>query len=471
MRILFADDEVQIRALALAILEEQGFQVVCAEDGSEAVDLFGRSRPDVVVVDLKMPNVDGIGVLKHVKDASPETPVIIITGHGDIAIAVETMKLGAYDFISKPFHMDDLLATVRRAAERTQLLAQVEQLKRDVRHQTSLLELMGHSALVQDLITQVDQVARSNFSVLLQGETGTGKELIARAIHRHSSRQNSPMIAIDCGAIPETLIESELFGYEKGAFTGADRRKDGSFAAADGGTIFLDEIANLPLATQGKLLRVLQERHVQPLGSTKPHPVDVRLIAASNISLEKEVRAGRFRQDLYYRLNEFIISAPALRDRREDIAHLARRFLEEARVELGGPARTFSDEALRALAAHDWPGNVRELRNVIRRAALVGHAIVGTEHLRLNEKESEAEPTSAPPLPTELPSLRTFVAQAVAEAEERLIRQALRIAAGNKAHAARMLATDYKTLLGKIKRYAIGDRDRPDKKDTELRSS
>jgi len=469
MKILFADDEAQVRALAVSILQEFGFEVLCAEDGREALEVFSRARPDVVVCDLKMPNVDGIGVLKRVKETAPDTPVIIITGHGDISVAVETMRLGAYDFIGKPFLMDHLVATIRRAAERTQLLQQVEQLKRDARHQTSLAELMGHSERVRHLITQVDQVARSNFSVLLQGETGTGKELIARAIHSQSARQNGPMIAIDCGAIPETLIESELFGYEKGAFTGADRRKDGSFAAANGGTLFLDEIGNLPLATQGKLLRALQERQVQPLGTTKVYPVDVRLIAASNAALEREVRASRFRQDLFYRLNEFTIAVPPLRERPQDIAHLARRFLEEARVELGGPARTFSDEALHALAAHEWPGNVRELRNVIRRAALVGTATISAEHLHLHEKAVAPQST---PLPSgELPTLRSVVEHAVAEAEQRLIRQALRIAAGNKAHAARMLATDYKTLLGKIKRYAIGDIEDAHRKDPEPPSS
>jgi DNA-binding NtrC family response regulator len=395
--ILFADDEPQLLALARDSLEGTGLDVICAEDGARALELFSSSHPHVVVVDLKMPRVDGVSVLRQVKKSSPETPVIVITGHGDVPVAVETMRLGAFDFISKPFHMAQLVATIKRAAERTALAEQVEQLKRDTRQRFSLEERMGRSRAIQVLMSEIAQVARSNFSVLIEGETGAGKDLVARAIHQQSRRCSAPIVAIDCGAIPDTLIESELFGYEKGAFTGADRAKAGSFAAADGGTIFLDEIGNLPPGTQGKLLRILQERIVQPLGSTRTYRIDVRVVAATNVSLEKEVRAGRFRQDLFYRLNEFSLTVPALRDRREDINHLARRFLEEARGELGSAARSFADDALRALNTYDWPGNVRELRNVIRRAALVGPNVIEALHLRLQDRESPMATVPTPP--------------------------------------------------------------------------
>jgi two-component system nitrogen regulation response regulator GlnG len=318
---------------------------------------------------------------------------------------------------------------------------------------------MGRSAAIASVIHQVSQVARSNFTVLVQGETGTGKELVARAIHQQSPRSQGPFVVVDCGAIPETLIESELFGYEKGAFTGAMRRKEGQFQLAEGGTLFLDEIGNVPLAAQAKLLRALEEREVYSLGGGRPITVDVRIIAASNVRFDEEIRAGRFRSDLYYRLSEFSIGLPPLRDRREDIAHLARRFAAEASMELRNPLRGISGEAMDVLCRYDWPGNVRELKNVVRKAALLASDIVTPDFLPpLAPARAPGRPALPAPLGEEL-SLKEAAELAVREAERSAIQQALATTKGNKSHAARLLRTDYTTLHAKMKRYGISARE------------
>jgi len=307
---------------------------------------------------------------------------------------------------------------------------------------------------MEKVVQQINQVADSPLTVLVEGETGTGKELVARAIHELSARHEKPFVAVDCGAIPDTLIESELFGYEKGAFTGAHQRKVGQFQLAEGGTLLLDEIVNLPLPTQAKLLRSLQERQVQPLGSKQPVRVDVRIIAASNIALEHEVRAGRFRQDVYYRLNEFGITLPPLRER-DDILYLANELLQEANVELGRPCRSISEAAAQVLLRYRWPGNVRELRNVIRRAILLASDVIEPEHLSV----IPVDPPSVTVLwgePVEgNSSLKEIAETAAMEAEERAIRRVLQSTGGNKSEAARLLRTDYKTLHLKIKQYGI----------------
>jgi two-component system response regulator HydG len=320
----------------------------------------------------------------------------------------------------------------------------------------SLTELMGTSSRIQKIISEVESVARYPFAVLIEGETGTGKELIARAIHRLSGRLERQFIPVDCGAIPETLIESQLFGYEKGAFTGAHQRKEGSFQVAHGGSLFLDEIANLPLSMQSKLLRTLQERQVHPLGAKYALPFNVRIIAASNVSLEKEIRAGRFRQDLYYRLSEFVVTLPPLRERVEDIQYLANCFLAEASHELRRPVSRLSEEATQLLLHYPWPGNVRELRNVMRRAALLTCDGISPEHLLALSTETCSAPPVSDPDPGQAGCcLRAIAATAAAEAEQRAIRQALQAAKGNKSAVARLLDVDYKTLHLKMKRYNI----------------
>ncbi len=459
-RILVVDDEPDMRRLLAGVLQAEGFEVITAGDGQDALDRVVAAAPAAVILDLRMPGFDGMTTLGQLKTLAPNVPVIMFTAYGEIPTAVQAMRLGAYDYLTKPFHNDDIVLTVRRAVERQALLAEVERLRGQLGEGGTLRELMGASQEIQKVIQQIQQVAGSTFTVLIQGETGTGKELVARALHQQSGRREKPFIALDCGAIPDTLIESELFGYEKGAFTGADRRKEGHFQLAEGGSLFLDEIANLPVTTQAKLLRVLQERQVQPLGGTRAVPVDVRIIAASNIPLEPEMRGGRFRQDLYYRLTEFTISLPPLRERREDIMYLAKRFVEEASMELRRPVRGISEEAVQRLTQHVWAGNARELRNVMRQAVLLSPDLIRPEHLTALAAEDPGAPAAGEPGPSVAGfSLREVGKKAAAEAERQAIRQVLQATRGNKSEAARLLRTDYKTLYLKMKHYGIRSRE------------
>ena len=451
-KILVVDDDADVRWLLSEILKADGLEVLTAEDAAIGVERARQDAPSVILIDLKLPRLDGMEALKEIKAIDPQLPVIILTACGDIRTAVQAMRLGAYDYLTKPFDNDEIVLTVQRALEQRALLAEVEDLKSQLAEGGSLKEQMGPSGEIQKVIQQVKQVAGSPFTVLIQGETGTGKELVARAIHQLSARREKPFIALDCGAIPETLIESELFGYEKGAFTGADRKKEGHFQLAQGGSLFLDEISNLPLPTQSKLLRVLQERQVRPLGGKRAVPIDVRIIAASNVSLEIEMRGGRFRPDLYYRLNEFSINLPPLRERREDILCLAKRFLEEAAMELKRPVRGISEEAAQLLLRHPWPGNARELRNVIRQVVLLSPDLIRSEHLTALDAGDPGAPSALEPGPG---SAGLSLREAAAEAERQTIRRALQAARGNKSAAARLLRTDYKTLHLKMKRYGF----------------
>ena len=395
IKILVVDDEAEIRSLLAAVLQSKGYEVVTAEDGAAALQAVPRERPAVILMDLSMPRMNGMDALPEIKRLDPEVPVIICTAHADLATAVRAMKLGAYDYLTKPFDVELLVLTLERAVERHRLHSRIEELKRQGQG-SSLAERMGGSAAIAQVIQQVAQVAESNFTVLVQGETGTGKELVARAIHQQSARRQAPFVAVDCGAIPETLVESELFGHERGAFTGAQARREGHFQLAKGGTLFLDEIGNVPLATQAKLLRALEQREVNPLGAARAVAVDARIIAATNSELEESVKAGRFRADLYYRLGEFTIALPPLRSRREDIMHLSQRFLDEVSMELRRPVRRISDEAMQVLLHHDWPGNVRELRNVVRKAALLATDVVTPEHIPALSASAPA-PAARPP--------------------------------------------------------------------------
>jgi DNA-binding NtrC family response regulator len=451
--VLCADDEPRIRELIATVLGNEGFRVVKAEDGREALSLFEADRPDLVLLDLRMPHVDGLQVLRRIKTLSPAVPVVLISGYGDIRTAVDAMRLGAYDFIEKPFLVDHLLATVARAVQRPDCSDRTSGRVGTSAAEMPLGDIWGDSRAIREVVAQIQRVARTAFTVVVSGETGTGKELVSRAIHQASDRNGRQLVAVDCGAIPENLIESELFGHERGAFTGADRKREGHFLQASGSTLLLDEIANLPLATQAKLLRALQERVIQPLGG-RPVPIDVRVIAATNISLDASVQAGRFRSDLFYRLSEFTITLPPLRERREDIPALAQRFLDETTVELSRPpGRRLSEDAIDALLHNDWPGNVRQLRNVIRRAALIGPEVIRLEDLDL----SSLSPVTAGKQPDDLPvgSLKTIADTAFSQAERRAIGDALAGAKGNKSRAARLLGIDYKTLHLKMRRYGM----------------
>jgi DNA-binding NtrC family response regulator len=443
------DDPALLDALPEALrIRMSDVTVDTADSAATALDRIAVRDYDAIVTDIKMPGMDGFALLSEIRARRPDTPTLMITGHGEHALAVGALRGGAYDFIQKPIDRDYFVTSLRRAIDMGELRRRAKE------QQLPLRWLMGPSRHMEKVVQQIKQVADSPLTILVEGETGTGKELVARAIHHLSGRRKKPFVAVDCGAIPDTLIESELFGYEKGAFTGAHQRKEGQFPLANGGTVFLDEIVNLPLPTQSKLLRALQERQVQPLGGKQPVQVDVRIIAASNLRLEQEVRTGRFRQDVYYRLNEFVIALPPLRER-DDVLHLANDFLAEASIEFGRPCREISAAAAESLLHYSWPGNVRELRNVIRRAILVASDVIDPEHLSFLPVDmaasaaprEEAAPTAA--------SLKEIADAAAADAEQHAIRRVLQDTKGNKSEAARLLRTDYKTLHLKMKQYGI----------------
>ena len=460
-RILVVDDQEDIRWLFSNLLREAGYAVSTAADGQEALQVAARQRPQLVLMDVRMPGVDGITALGRLKQGDPHLPVIMLTAYGDVPGAVQAMKLGAENYLLKPFNNEGVLLAIRRALERVALSDEVRGLRAQLESAAGLAEVMGTSPEIQKVFLQVQQVARTNFTVVLQGETGTGKELVARAIHQQSDRRDRPFLAVDCGAVPETLIESQLFGHERGAFTGADARREGDFELASRGTLFLDEVSNLPMGIQAKLLRVLQERQIRRVGGKEFITVDPRLLAASNVDLRGEVRRGRFRQDLFHRLNEFTIVIPPLRERQQDILVLAKLFLDQARMELKKPIRGISEAAGTLLQGHAWPGNVRELKNVIRRAALLCDHTIEPEHLAVL-RETACPPGSVPPLEESLQhglSFKQITRQAVAGVERQVVAQALLLTRANRREAARLLGIDEKTLRSKIRDLGIRSRE------------
>jgi DNA-binding NtrC family response regulator len=478
------DDPALLQALPEALrIRIAGLTVDTADSGAAALEQITARDYDAIVTDIKMPGMDGLEVLAEIRRHRPDTPILMITGYGELDLVVQALRAGAYDFIRKPIDRDYFVASLRRAMEARELSRRVngqqlglechlneletivEERTRELRERNKVIEsplrfLMGPNGPMKKIVEQIKQVADSPLTVLVEGETGTGKELVARAIHQLSARREKPFVAVDCGAIPDTLIESELFGYEKGAFTGAHQRKEGQFQLAGGGTLFLDEIVNLPLPTQAKLLRTLQERQVQSLGSKRPVHMLARIIAASNVPLDREVRAGRFRRDVYYRLNEFGITLPPLRERGDDILHLANEFLPEAGMELGRPCHKISEAAAQVLLRYPWPGNVRELRNVIRRAILLASDVIEPEHLSVLPGEPlpatalRAEPAPGDASPGDF-SLKGIADAAASDAERWAIHRVLQATRGNKSEAARQLRTDYKTLHLKMKQYGI----------------
>jgi DNA-binding NtrC family response regulator len=375
-RILVVDDKENMLKLFERILGE-AHEVTTASDGQRAISLIAAQEFDLVVTDLKMPNADGFEVLRVAKSRAPDTEVIIMTAYATVPDAVDAMKQGAYDYLQKPFDPDDASLVVARALERRRLRAQTRDLRRELEGVYSFHNLIGKSAAMREVYGLLDQASKLDITVLLNGDTGTGKELAARAIHYHSARKERRFVAVNCGALPGDLVESELFGHAKGAFTGAIGAKQGLFEEAQGGTILLDEIGDLPLAVQVKLNRALQEKEIRRVGDNRAVEVDVRVIAATHRDLKAEVAAGRFREDLFYRLNVFPVVLPALRDRREDIPLLAGHFLEKHASALRKELREFEPDAVRALTGYGWPGNVRELENAVERAVAVakGHAI------------------------------------------------------------------------------------------------
>jgi DNA-binding NtrC family response regulator len=456
-KLLVIDDDEASCRLVKATFSAEGIDVVMAHDGPAGLERAAVESPDVVLLDVRMPTLDGLEVLERLKAASPSLPVVMLTAERDVKTAVRATQLGAFDYLTKPIDHEEIVVVVRRALETRALRLEVEDLRRRVGKDEgdNLARLMGPSAAIQQIVERVRVVAASTFTVLILGETGTGKELVSQAIHRQSDRRRKPFIALDCGAIPEQLLESELFGHEKGAFTGADRRKTGRFQLAEGGTCFLDEMGNLPMSLQAKLLRVLESKQVQPVGAERATAIDIRFVAATNHDLQVRVADGAFRADLFFRLAQYTISLPPLRQRPDDIQHLARRFVEETSVELRRPVQELMPEAIELLLRHDWPGNVRELRNVVRQAVLqTRELVIRREHMTSILTADRAAPASAPQELTGK-SLREIAEDAARNAERHAIGAALRAAKGNKSHAAKALQTDYKTLHLKMQKLGI----------------
>ncbi|MBI2569810.1 MAG: sigma-54-dependent Fis family transcriptional regulator [Candidatus Schekmanbacteria bacterium] len=390
-RVLVIDDEEVVRKSCERVLGEAGYQVSTASGGLEGMEHIEREGCDIACVDLKMPGIDGMEVLRRVRETHPEVGVIIITGYSTVETAVEAMKLGAIDYLCKPFAPDDLTAVIGRAVAQRALLGEGTAHQEELRARYELDNIVGTSRRLEEMFRAIVKVAPTSSTVLIQGESGVGKELVAKAIHFNSLRRDKPFVPVDCAGIPEGVLESELFGYHKGAFTGAVATRSGLLEAADGGTLLLDEIANIPLAVQARLLRVLQEREYRRVGETRLVKADFRLVAATNRDLSAMVKEGRFRDDLYYRLNVLVIRVPPLRERKEDIPVLARHFLRRAATGQE-PVKRLSAEAMSILIGHDWPGNVRELANVIEAAVVLGDGTtIRPEHLPLELRHPALE--------------------------------------------------------------------------------
>ncbi|MFK7989614.1 MAG: sigma-54-dependent transcriptional regulator [Sandaracinaceae bacterium] len=457
-QILVADDEPNLRRVLKAQLARDGYDVEVVEDGQEAMEALEQHHVDVLISDLRMPRVDGIALLKHVVAKHPSVPVILITAHGTVDTAVEALKLGAFDYITKPFEQSELRNVVAKAS-RTRELSQ-----RDVVAEPSdepgRYRLIGQAAPMLDVYQVIERVADTPSTVLLTGESGTGKELIARALHENSSRSERPFIRVNCAAIPRTLIESELFGYEKGAFTGAVTSKPGRFELAHGGTLFLDEIGEIPVNMQVKLLRAIQEQEFERVGGIKTIGVDVRLVAATNRHLLEEIQQGRFREDLDYRLNVVQVRLPPLRERKSDIPLLVEHFVKRFREKLKKEVVGVDEASLNRLLAHPWPGNIRELENVIERCML----FCDTDRISLGDLPPEllgprtpgtpeADPSEHPPPAT--PGLKEAVREATSKVERELILRALKQTGGNVTHTARLLKISRKSLQTKMKELGL----------------
>ena len=442
--IMVIDDEPAMLRVIRKTLEAEGLRVSVFSDASKALREMKSSPPDVIITDLMMPEMDGFEIIKRTAEISKNTMVIVITAYSSIETAVKAMKLGAYDFVPKPFDPDHLLMIVKRAVENHLLRLENIGLKERLKKKDYLDDLIGTSQLIQDIKETIRKIRNTDANVLITGESGTGKELVARAIHFGSRRSENPFLPINCGALPDELLESELFGYERGAFTGATTSKKGLFEMAHGGTLFLDEVESISLKMQVKLLRFLQDRSFIPLGSNSPREVDVRVIAATNEDLNEAIREGRFRKDLYYRLNVIPIKMPPLRERRQDIPLLARHFINRFSQREGKVISGISDDAMEALLRYSWDGNVRELENTIERIIILkGGGRIGFDDLpeeikNFNGKQSLIS-TSLPPTMT------------LEQVESLYIKTVLDSVGGNKSRAARVLGIDYTTLLRKLK--------------------
>jgi two-component system nitrogen regulation response regulator GlnG len=455
--ILIVDDDESLVDMLVRLMKREGFETVSANDGDAALRIVSANKPDLMLLDIKMGDMDGMEVLRQAKELDQALSIIILTGYHDPHGAVSAIKAGAYDYFAKPFESSELIHAVHQALAEKGLQRNMKDLSGRLHEGHSLKEVMGPSDAVTRVISEVNRVAGSDFTVVIVGETGSGKELIARAIHEASSRSKGPFIPVDCGAIPETLLESELFGHEKGAFTGAEVQKPGKFELAQGGTLFLDEISNMPPGSQAKLLRVLQEKKVYRVGGTKPIGIDVRLVVASNQDLHELTVSTAFRRDLFYRLSEFSIAVPPLRERKEDIPYLAKRFLDTANLELKKKVKGFSESAINVLFSYNWPGNVRQLRSTIRRAALLADETIGEKDLDLKRVPVPglAFTPKVEGTPWKGLSLKEIVEESSNAVEREILTQVMKQVDGNKAKAARLLQIDYKTIHSKLKKLGI----------------
>lgn len=459
-RVLIVDDEKDFCDILFRVVKKAGFTALVAHDGEMALEMIRLGLPDIVLLDVKMPGMDGIEVLKRTRKLNPNLPVLMITAYSGVHDAVEAIKQGAFDYLPKPLDNNALLGKIREALAHKAALARDRSPSTESDLSTGeLKKIMGPSQAMERLIADLNLVATSNFSVVIQGETGSGKELVAQAIHRLSLRSGKPMVPVDCGAIPETLFESEVFGHEKGSFTGAVATRSGKFEMAHGGTLFLDEITNMPLSCQAKLLRAIQEKTFFRVGGRQAINMDVRLLIATNKDLNTEVALGRFSRDLFYRLSEFTIVIPPIRERKEDIVYLANVFRTGTNEELNKNVLGFSDSALDLLKSYSWPGNIRQLKAAIRRAVLQSGEWVSPESLLL-ESEDPGQAANVVAVAEEEVSwdglsLREIVQKATADVESRVLAKVLRRTGGNKAKAARLLQIDYKTIHSKIKQYGI----------------
>jgi nitrogen regulation protein NR(I) len=458
--ILIVDDELPIRRILTMVLEEHRHRVMGVGSGEDALASFAEARPDLVLLDLKLPGIDGLETLQRLRALDPRLDVIMMTAHGTISSAVEAMRRGAFDYVTKPFDNDELLMVAGRALEMRRLSVENEALRADLETRYGFGEIVGISGKIQEVFRIMAKLVRVDVTVLLTGESGTGKELVARAIHRRSQRSQGPFVAVNCSAIPQTLVESEFFGHEKGAFTDARESRPGRFEQADGGSLFLDEVGDLALDAQAKLLRALQEKQVQRLGARAPRAVDVRVIAATNKDLEKESREGRFREDLFWRLNVVHIRLPPLRERRADLPILIDHFVDRFNRELGLAVQAIAPDVRSLLCEYDWPGNVRELENTICRSMILceGDTVTVSDLPGRVQKEL-TESLPFPPSDLSRLSLTDAVTQATERLEKMMILSRLAEHRGSRTATAESLGVSRKTLFNKMRQLGLTGED------------
>jgi two-component system response regulator AtoC len=454
-RILVADDDAAIRDLLKELLVSEGYAVVEARSGREVLQLVSQAPPELMLLDLRLPDSDGMEVMRRLKERDLAVPTILITAFGTSSAAIQAIQLGAYDYITKPFELDDVLLTIQRFFEHERLASEVRKLRGQLEGRAVTERIIGNAPAMQAVYKMIGRVAQTNATVLVTGETGTGKELVAEVIHLYSPYRDGPLVKVNCAALPETLLESELFGHEKGSFTGAVAQHKGRFELAHKGTIFLDEIGEMTLGTQKKLLRVLQEKEFERVGGTTPVKVDVRVIAATNRNLRHEVEQGRFREDLFYRLNVITVHMPPLRERKADIPLLVEHFLDKYRYTPSAPPARISEDAMALLLEHDWPGNVRELEHAVQRAVVLSQGgVITREHLNLDP----AKELGTINLDQKLLEGQSL-AQIMASIEAYLLSRALDRQRGNRHQAAHLLGLDLATFERKLAEYGLAVRE------------